>query len=120
MKTKTSKPKISEHQLQCQCVNWFKMQFPKRVIFAIGNGGLRNLLVAIKLKREGVRAGVYDLFIPEPIKEFHGLWIEMKTGYNKPTKEQQEFMILMEARGYKTKICYSFEEFENCINNYFN
>lgn len=124
MKTKAPKIKISEHELQCNAVQWFRLNYPKRVILAIPNGGLRNIRVAMKLKREGVRAGVYDLFVPEPQLGgdnglYHGFWIELKVGYNKPTKEQQEFMLLMEARGYKTQVCYTLEEFMNCVNNYF-
>jgi len=36
-----------------------------RKIFAIPNGGHRNVVVAGKLKAEGVRAGVPDLCFPE-------------------------------------------------------
>lgn len=42
-------------------------------IIAIPNGGARNRVVGMKLKAEGVSAGVPDLFVPA----WH-LWIEMK------------------------------------------
>ena len=42
-------------------------------IIAIPNGGARNRIVGMKLKAEGVSAGVPDLYVPA----WH-LWIEMK------------------------------------------
>ena len=41
-------------------VQWFRLQHPKQTkcLFAIPNGGVRNIGTAIKLKREGVVPGV--------------------------------------------------------------
>ena len=60
--------KNGEHQLQVECVKWFRFQYPKlaNLLFAIPNGGLRNIKVATKLKAEGVLAGVPDLFLAIP------------------------------------------------------
>ncbi len=63
----------SEHAEQVAFVKWFRLQFPGVRIIAIPNGGARNRIVAIKLKAEGVSAGVPDLYIPA----WH-TWIEMK------------------------------------------
>ena len=63
----------SEHAEQAAFVQWFRLQFPAVRIIAIPNGGARNRVVGMKLKAEGVSAGVPDLFVPA----WH-LWIEMK------------------------------------------
>lgn len=63
----------TEHEEQRELVRRFRQQFPDVRIFAIPNGGHRNLKVAAKLKAEGVAAGAPDLYVPE----WH-LWIEMK------------------------------------------
>ena len=50
----------NESKLQINCVNWFKIQFPMYVLFAIPNGGARRLIEGKILKAEGVMAGVAE------------------------------------------------------------
>lgn len=110
--------KHQESNLQQQCVKWFRYAYPKFIIFAIPNGGQRNVITASILKREGVLKGVSDLFIMEPIKGFHGMFIEMKSRKNKTTPEQDYFIQAAHQRGYKCAICYSFDDFVNEVENY--
>ena len=107
-----------EHNLQVACVQWFEYQHPNRLIFAIPNGGHRHITVAAKLKKEGVRPGVPDLFIPEPVGPYNGLFIEMKIRPNKPTRSQIKMIGELQKRGYKCEVCYSFEDFKNVVNLY--
>lgn len=58
---------------QVAFLQWFEAQFPGVRIFHIPNGGRRHIGTARKMKREGVRSGVPDLYIPA-----WGLWVEMK------------------------------------------
>ena len=60
---------MSEHHEQCALFAWLRLQWPDldRVSFAIPNGGHRHKAVAGKLKAEGVKAGVPDIFIAYPI-----------------------------------------------------
>lgn len=83
-----------------------------RLIFAIPNGGHRNIVVAGKLKAEGVKKGIPDIYIPIPhvVCAYHGAFIEMKAGKNKPTKEQQDFLIAVEKLGYATAVCYDSQD----------
>jgi len=101
---KPIKPKPPlEHTEQVLFVQWARrMGFP---IFAIPNGGQRHRVVAAKLKLEGVRAGVPDLFLPIPVGEYHGLFIEMKrqTGSGL-SSEQKTWKRTLEANGYKVII----------------
>lgn len=109
-----------EHNLQVACVTWFRLRYSpyKRLLFAIPNGGLRNLRVAQKLKSEGVLAGVSDIFLMKPNKHFSGLWIEMKVKPNKLTESQIEFGVDAINRGFSFKVCYSIDEFMEIINEY--
>ena len=63
----------SEHYEQVRFVGKFTIQYPDVRIFAIPNGGHRGKLTAAKMKQEGVRRGVPDLYVPA-----WKLWIEMK------------------------------------------
>lgn len=48
------------------------------VYYHIPNGGSRNWIEAVNLKRGGVKAGVPDFCIPMARKGHHGLYIELK------------------------------------------
>ena len=71
-KRKPMRNKQSESQLQSECVRWFRYQYPefKNVLFAIPNGGKRNISTAKRLKSEGVVPGVADLFLAVAIATF--------------------------------------------------
>ena len=85
----------TEHQEQVAFVEWFRRQFPTELIFAIPNGGQRNVIVAKKLKAEGVVRGVPDLYVPSK-----KIWIEMKRqkgGSLSP--HQKEIIMYLESIG---------------------
>ena len=63
----------TESDEQIGFLRWFEMQFRGVWIFHIPNGGHRAISVAKKMKAEGVKAGVPDLYIPA-----WKLWVEMK------------------------------------------
>ena len=105
--------KHQESSLQTQCVNWFRYQYPHLVIYAVPNGGSRNVREAQRLKSEGVLAGVADLTILLP--QGKSLYIEMKVKGNRQTPNQKEFQQKAEALGHKYYVCYSFEEFEKAV-----
>lgn len=110
---------MSEHNLQKACVQWFRMQHRNKLIFAIPNGGLRDKIVAKKLKDEGVLPGIPDLMIPIPKNGYGGIFIEMKYGNNRPTDEQNEILSELWDSGYKVEVCNSIEKFIEVVNNYF-
>jgi hypothetical protein len=58
-------------------------------IIAIPNGGARHKAVAAKMKAEGQKKGVSDIFWPQPVGTKHGLWIELKPDSKKPMKKEQ-------------------------------
>jgi len=81
----------SEHLHQASLVSWFRKAFPGVLIYAIPNGGKRGKREAMKLKAEGVTAGVPDLHIPE-----WGLWLEMKTPKGRLSADQKKMIPLIE------------------------
>lgn len=107
-----------EHQEQAAVITWCELNKAKYpaldMIFAIPNGGHRHIGVAKKLKVEGVKAGVPDLFLAVPAiadgHEWAGLFIEMKAGKNKPTEKQIEWHNKLMDQQYGVVVCYSFEE----------
>ena len=105
--------KHQESSLQTQCVKWFRYQYPHLVIYAVPNGGSRNVREAQRLKSEGVLAGVADLTILLP--QGKSLYIEMKVKGNRQTLNQKEFQQKAEALGHKYCVCYSFEDFEKVV-----
>jgi len=109
-----AKPIQHESIEQCAFIEWVDLQknnTPElELIFAIPNGGLRNPRVAGRLKLEGVRPGVPDLMFAYPNGKYHGLYIEMKWGYAKPSKSQKEWHKRLRDAGYKVVIPYSCQE----------
>tara|TARA_R110002096_G_scaffold427540_1_gene638326 strand:+ start:312 stop:686 length:375 start_codon:yes stop_codon:yes gene_type:complete len=118
---------MSEHQEQVKLFNWarsLETRHPQlKWMFSIANGGHRHIGVAKKLKAEGVKKGVHDILLPV-IRETYegkmlpGLFIEMKFGKNGLTKEQREFKKAMDAEGYQTATCFTWEIARDVIIDY--
>ena len=97
---------MSEHIEQVCLVNWFRFQYPKKLIFALPNGGGRNIVTASKLKAEGVVSGVPDLFVPE-----WNLWLEMKKNKQaRLSKNQEKIIKHLESIGHYVIIGYGFDD----------
>lgn len=115
-----------EKQEQKMLVAWFKMQYPALILFAIPNGGSRNVLEAKSLNLEGVKAGVPDLFLAKPSNGLPGLFIELKRsivkGEAKPvvSKLQKEVIAQLIESGYAVEICYGFDHARQIIISYLN
>jgi len=117
-----NKPKGSEHQEQSALFDWAeKMEFkyPELgLMFAIPNGGLRNKAVAMRMKEEGLRPGVPDIFLSSARCGWHGLFIELKYGRNKPTRLQQNWLDALTEAGYLAVVCWGWEEAAALIESY--
>jgi len=60
-----------------------------------------------KLKTQGMKKGVLDIFLPKLKGVYGGMYIEMKFGKNKMTDEQKEFAADLSAEGYCMFTCYN-------------
>lgn len=104
------KPKSSEHDEQVKLFQIAQEHVQLANMFAIPNGGLRSKATAGRLKAEGVRSGVPDIFLPVASRGYHGCFLEMKVGYNKPTDNQEQWMEALTNAGYYCIVCWSAEE----------
>lgn len=87
-------------------------------ILHIPNEGKRSVSYAARMKRMGLRSGFPDLFVTLARGGYHGLFIEMKYGNNKTTKEQKEWLELLTAEGYACAVCYGAAEAIKIIESY--
>lgn len=102
-----------------QWTTFIRAEYPEvDLMFHIPNGGSRNKLEAANLKRQGVKAGVPDLFLPVSRGGYHGLFIELKYGKNKPTEKQTEWLKNLNEQGYAVAVCYGCEEASKKILKY--
>jgi hypothetical protein len=90
----------------------YESKFPElRWIYNNANGEYRSPLTAKRLKRLGVKAGVWDVFCPIPKHGFHGLYIEFKrNGRSRLTPGQIEFGKFVREAGYKISIFWNAQE----------
>lgn len=105
-------PDASEHAIQCAVSRFLDLaldDLPGALWFAIPNGGKRHKSVAVRLKAEGVKAGVYDIYILYTAQTY---FIEMKTKKGTRSKEQKEFAEKAIAAGAICTVCRSVEEVE--------
>ena len=109
-----------EDELQKNCVTWFRLQYPKhrQMLFAVPNGGNRNIREAARLKAQGVTAGVADLILLVGNSMNNALCIEMKIGKGKQSENQIEWEKSAVSHGNAYVVCRSFDEFKETIDLY--
>jgi hypothetical protein len=112
----------TEEEDQIALVKWFDLWAPtdlKGRLFAVPNGGMRNKVVAAKLKAGGVRAGVPDLMLLTPRHGYAGLVIEMKREKGSTlSKEQAEWLNWLSDQNFLTVICKGFQPAQDTIISY--
>ena len=94
----------TEHEEQLVVIQWRDLHISKcpelALLHAIPNGGHRHKAVAVKLRAEGVEAGVPDLHLPVARRGFHSLWIELKAEDGKVSREQQRWLKQLAEQGH--------------------
>lgn len=126
--------KATESQEQCAVIQWARLQekrYPElRLLHSIPNGGGRGKpflnkrareavaagqkpdkkdifppLLAIKLKAEGLLAGIPDLHWPIGCGGYLSLYLEMKDEDGELSDAQRKIIPLLEAEGNKVEVC---------------
>jgi hypothetical protein len=124
------KPRDLEHQEQKALIQWCELAaatYPElRYLHAVPNGGDRHPAVAAKLRAEGCRKGVPDIFLDVPRHGFHGLRIELKRpgdkaqgvkrGEVKP--EQADWLAFLAEQGYLAVVCWGWESARDTLQTY--
>ena len=118
-----------EHNEQVALFKWASLQtvaYPElQWLFAVPNSARRSPRQGAWMKAEGLKSGVWDIFLPavrrnndNPIsRSTAGLFIEMKVGKNKLTPEQIAFRNDLEG-DYKFVVCYNWIEAKIAIMDY--
>lgn len=119
----------TEHAEQAALFAWAALNvrtYPALAwLFAIPNGGSRGdtersaRIVGGRLKAEGVKPGVADVFLPHAAHGVHGLFIEMKRangGVVSP--EQSAFGAEMQRRGYGFAVAYGWQAARDILLSY--
>lgn len=103
--------KDEEHRIQSTLFRWAALEAGRHpelhLMHAIPNGGHRHKAVAGRLKAEGVKAGVPDIFLPVACSGSHGLYIEMKARKGRLTELQKKWADALANQGYRVEICRS-------------
>lgn len=120
--TRIKRTAPSESQEQKALFQWAglaQQKYPElKLLHHIPNGGIRDIRTATNLKREGVKRGVPDICLPVSRGKYHGLYIEMKAGKNKTSKEQKEWINSLQEEGYAACVCYGWLEAREVIEKY--
>lgn len=120
VKTENTTP--LEHDEQVAFFEWAEGWLPEEfysLLWATPNGGHRFAAVAAKLKAEGVKAGVPDIFFAWARLGYHGLFIEMKRVKGGSTSPDQERMIeILRFAGFLVVVCKGCEEAKTALKKY--
>jgi len=112
------KKDFSEDGEQRQLIQWCRTDPRLQFLFHIPNENSAGIKWGIRNRELGVKSGVPDLFLPIPNKEYHGLFIEMKTKHGKTSSNQEKWLDALNGFGYRAVVCHGWEEARDCILNY--
>ena len=122
---------VTEHQLYDQIARYLQLQYHDVIYrFDLASDLKLTMGQASKHKRLHPRRGYPDLFIAEPVHEWHGLYIEIKRDGESPLKkdgtlkagqhikEQHEMLVELERKGYRAVFGVGFDQCKQIIDDY--
>ncbi len=111
------KPEQIDH---INLVNWFNHTYPELAedFHHFANERKCSVQQGRLLKRMGVKKGVSDFFLAVPVGAYHGLWIELKVGKGKLSKEQVDFLDRKASKGYAAVCALGFNAASEIIKGY--
>ncbi len=113
-----------EQSDQRNLISWFKLQYPKELLFAIPNQLVRSDCQAFMMGKEGLVSGIPDLMLACPKKGYCGMFLELKRlakpgePRGKLTKRQEIILEHLSSRRYLAVVCYGFDECREAVLNY--
>lgn len=111
-----------EHQEQVAVFDWAGFatgRWPElALLYAIPNGGERHPAVAVRLKAEGMKAGVPDLCLPVARGGYHGLYIELKRPAGRLSPKQRHWLLALEREGYRAAMVRGWSAAQRLIEDY--
>jgi len=105
---------MTEDQLQQRIVIDFRNRNLKNynLIFSVPNGGSRNPIEAMKLKKTGTLAGVSDLIIMITNRI---IFLELKTEKGIQSEVQKNFQNKVEALGFEYLLIRNLKQYEDFV-----
>jgi len=114
--------KQNEHQLQravFEWAEWMRGQYPElEDMWATPNGGHRNKAAAGKMKAEGQKKGIPDIFLAAMRGGYGGCFIEVKIPGGRVRPEQAERIERLVAAGYYAVALRSFDDITDTLVTY--
>lgn len=121
----------AEYNEQTTLFAWIRLneRYDKRLSYAFSSQSgekFKSKLAGARAKKAGMLAGIPDVFLPYPNKQYAGLWIELKRrivkGQGKPTLSEAQKICLQYFNevGYKAIVCYGADEAIQAIKDYLN
>jgi len=123
---------VSEYNVHAACVQYLEMQYPEALFYSDLNGIKLPIGLAVKVKRiQHKKHKWLDLFLPEPRRDYNGLFVEIKETPEKLyTKNgemrksehinaQVDTAAELERRGYLAVFAGGFDEFKRIVDWYF-
>lgn len=115
--------KTIEADEQAALFRWSKMMKRYHPELALLNGSLNGVRLtigqAVKAKKQGMKKGFPDIFLPVPRGDYYGLFIELKIKpyrnhkhkivYPKISGEQLWWIAKLKAMGYRAEICKGYD-----------
>ena len=99
---KVKKKNNEEDFLQMNFAFWLDQQ---GFLYTASCAGMKtHIKIASKMKKMGSKKGFPDIIILEPIGEYHGLFIELKSSTGRASKEQKEWRDELNKRKYVSVI----------------
>lgn len=114
--------KSSEEIEQVSLFEWaafMENRIPElRLMYHVPNEGKRTVTAGARLRKAGLKSGVPDIALPVARGQYIGLYIEMKYGSNKLTKNQEKWLEDLKEQGHMTAVCYGWEQAKDVILRY--
>lgn len=100
----------TEHQIQSAFVRAFRYRWPHVIICSFPNAARRSFALAARMKKEGLLAGMPDIFIARMAQGYGGLFLEFKSKRGRVSPEQEKVMGILGEAGYLCHVVRSVED----------
>ena len=114
--------KVKEDDIQKWIFAWAEAnsgRYPElKTLYHIPNEGMRTFAQTNWLKSLGMKKGVPDICLPVRRRNYGALYIELKTPKGRLSKEQKEWIDLLNRTGNLAVVCRCFEEAISTIEVY--
>ena len=107
-----------EDILQHKVMNYLQTKYPNVYAIHVPNEGKRTPFMQYKFKYLGGKRGIPDILIFKGNKEKNGLAIELKVGYNKPTRSQFEALESLKNSNWEVHWTNDYDKTIEIINDY--